>query len=198
MSCSSSGTITSEISTLAPESSSLPNLDASPNPTTSILPLPASQLSTYISQTLLSGPSSSITPTSSQAPTPQLTPWFSSTRRWLIIGFSILLGVAVLVGAVVTLVRKRYTTRRQKERISPTSPTPTQKYFQTNLIPEGIDTRGEEVATTGKPFSTKAEFDDVKVSEKIHRVKSPVLEAWKKGVVPSLDGQDKDADSGIQ
>jgi hypothetical protein len=95
-------------------------------------------------------------------------------------------------------VRKRYTARRRKERISPASPTPTQECFQTNINPEGIDTRLEGVATIGKLFSIKAELEDVKVSEKVHRVKSPVLEAWKKGVVPSLDGQDKDADSGIQ
>lgn len=111
---------------------------------------------------------------------------------------SILLGVVVLVGAIITLVRTRYTARRQKECISPASPTPTQEYFQTNINPEGTDTRGEGVATIAKPFSTKPESEDVKVSEKVHRVKSPVLEAWKKGVVPSLDGRDKDADSGGQ
>lgn len=91
--------------------------------------------------------------------------------------------------------RKRYAARRQREHIPPVSPAPTHEHFQPDIGGAGIDTRREGAEVIGRPFSIGTEVEDVKVSERFHRVKSPLLEAWKKGVVPSLDHLDKSANN---
>lgn len=120
---------------------------------------------------------------------------FNTTHLGLIVGFS-LFGLAILVCLVLWLARKSpmpYNRRRESQSHVEAIATPKQPQSQSSRGAAGGS--GDVVVTLDASCAKEGRIEEIQTKEIKHMIKSPWLEAWKKGVVPMLEPQ-KTSDDG--